>query len=106
MNSTQLSQVLSTGKYTLIDTREPIELKQGQIEGAINIPLRTIPTRVEEISKLERPIILFCRSGMRSGMATGVLRSVGIAEAYNGGSWYDVAQAFELIPVLQKKAGE
>jgi rhodanese-related sulfurtransferase len=106
MNSDQLKQVLRTGNYTLIDTREPMELQQGHVEGALNIPLRTIAMKIGEISEMQRPIILFCRSGMRSGVATGMLKVAGIDEVYNGGSWFDVIQAYELAPIEQKKAGE
>lgn len=106
MNSEQLQQALNTGNYTLIDTREPMELQQGNVEGAINIPLRSVPMNVNKISEMQRPIILFCRSGMRSGVATGMLKVAGVDEVYNGGSWFDVLQAYTLVPVDQKKAGE
>jgi rhodanese-related sulfurtransferase len=47
------------------------------------------PERVEELKKLNAPLILCCASGNRSGQAQHFLSELGI-ECYNGGSWLDV----------------
>lgn len=70
----------------IIDVRTPGEYKAGHINGSKNIPLDTISKKVGSISKMNKVIILCCQSGMRSGQATGILKSQGI-EAYNGGGW-------------------
>lgn len=74
---------------TIIDVRTPMEFMGGHVAGSINIPLNEIPQRVEEIKKMESPIVLCCASGGRSGQATSFLRSMGI-DCTNGGSWLDV----------------
>jgi rhodanese-related sulfurtransferase len=55
----------------------------GNVVDSINIPLNEIP-RVEELKKLNAPLILCCASGNRSGQAQH------FSERYNGGSWLDV----------------
>lgn len=74
---------------TIIDVRTPMEFMGGHVAGSINIPLNEIPQRVEEIKKMESPIVLCCASGGRSGQATSFLRNMGI-DCTNGGSWLDV----------------
>ena len=49
----------------LLDVREPIELSLSQIKGAINIPVSQLKQRQDEISR-DQPVVLFCRSGIRS----------------------------------------
>ncbi|MCY9659629.1 rhodanese-like domain-containing protein [Paenibacillus chondroitinus] len=63
----------------LIDVREPGELKQGYIPGAINIPLSRIKQRVREIPA-NKNVYLYCRSGMRSKQAARILQKNGFRE--------------------------
>lgn len=76
-------------KPMIIDVRTPGEFMGGNVAGSINIPLQEIPERMEEIRKMEGPILLCCASGNRSGQATAFLRANGI-DCENGGSWLDV----------------
>lgn len=86
-----LEEVLQSGNYTLIDVREPMELMMdGEIDGAKNIPLGEVEERKDEILNLEKPVILFCRSGNRSGQALGFLQSQGLQNGYNGGGWAEL----------------
>lgn len=70
----------------IIDVRTAGEFKEGHIKGSKNIPLDTIASKVQEIKKLNKPVIACCRSGMRSGQATSILKQNGI-EVINGGGW-------------------
>ncbi|MGO4272540.1 rhodanese-like domain-containing protein [Paenibacillus sp. TAF58] len=60
----------------LIDVREPGEVKQGYIPGALNIPLSQMKQRVGEIQKDDH-VYLYCRSGMRSKQAARILKKNG-----------------------------
>lgn len=71
---------------TLIDVRTPQEYATGHVGDAENIPLDQVGSRIEEFKKMKKPIILYCRSGNRSGMATSILKQKGLTEVYNGGS--------------------
>jgi len=71
----------------LIDVRTPAEFAQGNAKGSKNIPLDKIGNKVKKIEQLNKPVVLCCRSGMRSGQATAILKRHGIKEVYNGGPW-------------------
>ena len=73
----------------IIDVRSPGEYKSGHIKGSKNFPLDTIRSKVNDLKKLNKPVITVCRSGARSGMAKGILKSAGI-EVYNGGPWFSL----------------
>jgi phage shock protein E len=45
---------------------------------------------VAEIQLLKQPLVVYCRSGNRSGMAQGFLAQAGIKEVYNGGGLGDM----------------
>jgi phage shock protein E len=74
----------------IIDVRTPAEYQSGHIKGSKNIPLNTISTKINEIVKLNKPVIACCASGMRSAQATSILKSNGI-DAINGGGWSSLA---------------
>jgi rhodanese-related sulfurtransferase len=73
-------------KAIIIDVRTKAEFAQGAISGSKNIPLQELNSRINEIKKLNRPVIACCASGMRSASAASVLKNNGI-EAINGGGW-------------------
>ena len=81
---------LITKGAILIDVRTQGEYTQGKPANSKNIPLDTIESKIDTIKKLNRPIVLCCQSGMRSGRATSILKNNGI-EAYNGGGWHNFA---------------
>lgn len=59
-------------KAQLIDVREPNEYEAGHILGARNIPLTQLKMRMKEI-RPDKPVYLYCQSGMRSGRAAQAL---------------------------------
>jgi rhodanese-related sulfurtransferase len=84
-SSVNFKELVSKGAV-IIDVRSPGEYKAGHINGSKNFPLDSIRSKVNELKKLGKPVITVCRSGTRSGMAKGILKSAGI-EVYNGGPW-------------------
>jgi len=79
-------------KASIIDVRTPQEFAQEHYPGAINIPLDRLPQHVEEIREMQKPIVTYCRSGNRSGMATAILQQNGVQEVYNGGGLNNLLQ--------------
>ncbi|MDQ0269415.1 rhodanese-like domain-containing protein [Cytobacillus purgationiresistens] len=63
-------------KAQLIDVREPNEFDAGHILGARNIPLSQMKTRMKELRQ-DKPVYLYCQSGMRSGRAAQFLHRKG-----------------------------
>jgi rhodanese-related sulfurtransferase len=68
----------------LVDVRSPGEFASGHIDGALNIPVGSLAARVGELEK-ERPVVVYCASGMRSASAARRLASDGF-EVYDLGS--------------------
>ena len=78
-------QSIKEKKGTLLDVRSPMEFEENHILGAINVPLDTIESNVQKISEMQKPIEVYCLSGGRSSIATGILQQNGIQDIFNGG---------------------
>ncbi len=78
----EAQQQLTAGKAHLIDVREPAEWREGHIAGATHIPLGDLAQRLETLPR-DQPLLLFCRSGNRSGRATKLLQQHGFTQARN-----------------------
>lgn len=63
----------------MLDVREPDELLESKIDGAVNIPLSEIfqPNGMNEIPT-DKPVIVICGSGNRATIATYALAQEGI----------------------------
>ncbi|WP_293813801.1 rhodanese-like domain-containing protein [uncultured Aquitalea sp.] len=68
----------------IIDVREPAEYASGHVAGAINIPLSVLPEHVADLKRLSKPLVVYCRSGARSGMARKMLVDAGVEDVING----------------------
>ncbi|MBL0340539.1 MAG: rhodanese-like domain-containing protein [Bacteroidetes bacterium] len=79
-----MEELLNNQNVTLVDVRSCEEFEEETIKGALNIPLHTVPTRLDEFKSMKTPIIVFCRSGARSNQATTYLKNQGI-EVFDGG---------------------
>ena len=77
-------------QIAVVDVRTPMEYSSGHVVGSVNIPLNELPQRMGELKGIDKPIVLCCASGMRSGQATQFLAQSGFANVTNGGSWTDV----------------
>jgi phage shock protein E len=75
---------------TIIDVRSPMEFESEHFPGAQNIPLEEVNLKIIEIGAMPKPIVVYCRSGNRSGMAKTILNQQGINEVYNGGGVYEM----------------
>ena len=76
---------LVRGGALLVDVRTPQEFAQGHIEGARNIPVGELPTRLSELGEKHSAIVLYCRSGARSAKAKALLESSGYTSVANLG---------------------
>lgn len=78
----------------LVDVRTPGEFQQGHLEGALNIPHDQILNHVEELGgDKDRSIVLYCRTGNRSGQAEKALKDNGFTHVLNGGGYRDLLKA-------------
>jgi phage shock protein E len=68
----------------VVDVRSSGEFQGGAYPGAVNIPVQELAQHLNELPR-DRPIVVYCASGMRSASAERLLRAHGFAEVYNGG---------------------
>ena len=70
----------------IVDVRTPEEFATGHYPGAINIPHDDIVDGIRELSIADnQPILLYCRTGNRSGQAERALTAEGFSAAVNAG---------------------
>jgi len=85
-----LESIINNGAF-LVDVRTPGEFADGHVKGSVNIPLDTVGAQITKF-KNKKNIIVFCRSGARSGQAKNILQQHGITDVVNGGAWDYVNQ--------------
>lgn len=68
----------------VLDVREGAEFAAGHLPRARHIPLKELGARLGEIAKYkDKPVIVTCRSGARSGSACRALRNAGFSNVFN-----------------------
>jgi phage shock protein E len=85
-----IKQLMNSAETTIIDVREKWEFDEEHFPGAINIPLTHIALQLSSLRDMPKPILLYCRSGNRSGMAANMLKAAGIADVINVGGLSDI----------------
>ena len=78
----------------VIDVRTLGEFESGHIDGAMHIPYEDIAVRIEELTTdKDRAIVLYCRSGRRSGIARETLIGLGFTDVENAGGIEEYREA-------------
>ncbi len=76
------SLLAQNGDVQFLDVREPHERMARSIPGTLHIPLGELPRRLHALDP-RKPVIVHCKSGVRSAMACELLRQMGFREVYN-----------------------
>jgi rhodanese-related sulfurtransferase len=77
-------RIMNQDGALVLDVREDNEFSGGRIAGARHIPLGVLKQRLKEIEKYrEAPVLVYCRSGARSGSAAAQLASAGFTDVTN-----------------------
>jgi len=87
-----IQEIINTGNATIIDVRTSSEFGVSHYSESINIPLDELPKHVSQLKEDNKPVILYCRSGNRSGIGMNFLHQQGLKEVYNGGGLSDMLQ--------------
>ena len=72
----------SRPKPILLDVREPWEFETCRLDGALPIPMRTIPARLTELDR-EAALVWICHHGARSMQVAGFLEQNGYTQVTN-----------------------
>jgi rhodanese-related sulfurtransferase len=89
----------------LLDVREPEEWEAGHAPGARHVPLGQLPDRLDELAGDER-VVVICRSGGRSALATEWLTAAGVDAANLLGGMQAWAQAGRAVETTDGGPGE
>ncbi|MDO8461810.1 MAG: rhodanese-like domain-containing protein [Deltaproteobacteria bacterium] len=74
----EAKEKLKKGGVIFIDVREPQEVVQGKIEGAVTIPRGLLELQVENaVPNHKQEIICYCAGGVRSLLAADTLKGMG-----------------------------
>lgn len=83
LSDEQLRQLLENdSKPFLLDVREPEELEDGRIAGSVNIPMREVEGRLQELP-IDRDIVVICHLGQRSEYIARKLGALGYDRVFN-----------------------
>lgn len=91
VNADQLDNIIAEGNFTIIDVRSPQGIEsQGNIPGAINIPLEEVKTHIDKrsvtsssILNCDGPFLFCCTGGVMSYMAAIHAQESGMKQVYN-----------------------
>ena len=78
---------------TIVDVRTPEEFTENHFPDAINIPLDQVQQNIDKFKEMPKPVIAYCRSGNRSGIAVSMLKQSGITDVINGGGLDELLQS-------------
>jgi rhodanese-related sulfurtransferase len=92
-----LAEMIETGDVELVDVRRDYEYEAGHLPGARHIELNDLTANAASIPN-DRPVVFYCRTGNRSGMAAEAFNQAGY-DAHNlaGGitAWVDTENPLE-----------
>jgi rhodanese-related sulfurtransferase len=77
------AQMFTSGGIHVLDVRTPQETAAGIIAGATLIPVDQIESRMEELPKDGKPMLVYCAGGGRSAAACEFLSQQGFENLYN-----------------------
>lgn len=85
INALDMQKIMKqTPDIYLLDVRTPGEYQQKRIKGARLIPIDQVQNRINEIPR-NRPIIVYCETGVRSALVGRYLDQLGYQSVYNLG---------------------
>jgi len=80
------------GRLLILDVREPAEYEAAAIAGSLLIPLGKLQSRTEEVDR-EKLVVVHCKGGYRSSIATSILRRAGFRDVANLTGGFDAWKA-------------
>lgn len=86
--SPAVARELLLGGAKVVDVRSEAEFQEHHLPGAINVPLDRLKAEIGRVAPdREKPLLLHCLSGGRSGIGRQSLKSMGYSRVYNLGGY-------------------
>jgi len=94
ISAQELSELLEQEgeRITVLDVREAGEVEAGAMENSVRIPLGQLAERCGELDR-DKTVVVHCKGGYRSSIATSLLRRAGFREVVNLIGGYDAWKA-------------
>ncbi|MCY1152346.1 MAG: rhodanese-like domain-containing protein [Sphaerochaetaceae bacterium] len=97
INSREAKERIDNDKdIIIVDVRTEEEFSEGHIPNSINIPLSAVIDQAKQLFTKDTKLFIYCRSGVRSRIATSQLALMGFNKVYDFGgilSWpYDITK--------------
>jgi len=84
VNTLEATQLINRQDALVVDVREQAEYAQSHILNARLLPLSQLEARLADIEKFkDKPVIVYCATGNRSGAAAATLRKSGFSNVSN-----------------------
>ena len=68
--------------WQIVDVRSPADFAKGHVDGAVNIPLKELRSRVGELDP-QAPTVSYCNKGVSGNAGQNILQNSGFARVYN-----------------------
>lgn len=78
-----------TPNAILLDVRTEEEYSETHIDGSTNLPLQKIEMATSIITDKNKPLFVYCRSGVRSAKAVAILKKMGYTNVNDIGGILD-----------------
>ena len=92
-----MKQALNSPDLLVVDVRGADEAKSGPYPGSKNMPISDFEQRISELgAKMDRPIVMHCRSGMRAGSCCDIAKQAGYVNVFS------IANADELKSLIDQ----
>ncbi len=86
----EAKKMMDESEVIVIDVRTPEEFKEGHVDKALNIPLDQIADEIDKVvPNKDDKVLLYCRSGNRSGQAAKILSDLAYTQIYDFGGIND-----------------
>lgn len=94
VNISNIQSEVKQNKALLIDVRTASEYEQGHLKHAHLMPFDSIAANINNLTEdKNQTIYLYCRSGLRSGMAKNTLDRLGFKNVHNMGAYEQLKQS-------------
>ena len=86
LSPVEATLLINRENAVVLDVRDAAEFATGHIPNARNVPLAELDGRIGELNKFKnKPVVLVCQSGSRSGKALAALTKAGFEKAQSLG---------------------
>jgi rhodanese-related sulfurtransferase len=84
VGNVRLTYLMNRESATVLDIREPREVGETKIIGAIHVPFSQLKERINTLAAdKDKPLVVYDARGQRAMMAGGSLKAAGFTQLYN-----------------------